>query len=969
MADDKITNTNTEHSSSEEGESLSSFRLRSNTETTFLTENSSIGGAPSSIGEPVSMTDFAFVDISGVEDGGAGVDDSSRLRRNSRSESENGSLGGRSNGRRSLSSFGSRFSNQYRSQEDINSHANTNIAVFNESHNKPDGKTNYFLDINSTDNSIRVLVVIPFFNEEKKELQRTLESIYEQELEMEHLRSSLDEGHEFDRLEFYYIAIMDGYYKASDTMINYVSEMYGYGWDSDFLLGDKDDCTKILQKRHPDGTVDRVTVGENKTLNLTMVVKKQNRKKTNSHEWFFRAFCEQYDADYAFTTDCGTLYQKKCIHDMLHYLHDHDDVAAVTGRQRVMSTEMQNLRSEGLLPMWYRAAQAYDYEASISAFQGAFSICGMLPVLPGPCGMYKMNDIRGAALDYYMHFINNTTPDDGLLAGNLLLAEDRILSYAAALLTGKYTRWVPSAVFYFEAETESEKFLAQRRRWTNGTFCCYIYLLFMVPGIIWNAPKHSPFFKLAIYIQIFFQAALYVITALAPGIFITLCYYSVINLGLFGDDSKHIGYGVLAIYGVLYTTFCIGHYFIKFLGNLYNLILGWNTFMYIVVLGVIFTTFLNQSAAAIALVVLSLFFPFILAFLHSWDVFIMMAFHFLPFFLFLPTFIPWFMAYSFSRTWDLSWGNRPSDLKAERQITERNLKIKSFILLLLVMISNYALVFGFVWIDDMSTLLYISMGIISVSLIQQILSFFYYLFYAEHTTSPFFDRFTKTQMKIISMFAFAVTISLLYAGTFTTHWLTTRIDNVYRPESAVNFLVNSTHTDGQSKVNNRTDFYKTNPTWGQGITTTFSELNSTDYAYQEIVYWNITNFTKYGLNLVWLMSNESTITPQSVFTTQIKSGDVPEFSDYYLNITTVDMYKQQVGGNVESLGKLESSLVYYKGGDTAHADIRVYTASYFEPVPYDIIRDPIKGIPGNDTLANADQYPATVVLTNVTNYT
>lgn len=235
---------------------------------------------------------------------------------------------------------------------------------------------------------------------------------------------------------------MDGYYKASSSMIDYVSEMFGYEWDNDFMMKDTDDCTKILSKKQADGTLDKVEIAPGKFLNLSMIVKKQNRKKTNSHEWFFRAFVEQYDAEYAFTTDCGTLYQSLCLSYMLHYLNEHSDVSAVTGRQRVMSTEMQSLRSEGLLQMWYRASQAYDYEASISAFQGAFSLCGMLPVLPGPCGMYRMHDIRGPALDYYMDFINNTSPEDGLLKGNLMLAEDRILSYAAALCTGKFTRWV-----------------------------------------------------------------------------------------------------------------------------------------------------------------------------------------------------------------------------------------------------------------------------------------------------------------------------------------------------------------------------------------------------------------------------------------------------------------------------------------------------------------------------------------------
>eukprot|EP00122_Pirum_gemmata_P001985 Pgem_evm1s1795 len=205
---------------------------------------------------------------------------------------------------------------------------------------------------------------------------------------------------------------------------------------------------------------DKVEIAPGKFLRLCIIIKKQNRKKPNSHEWFFRAFDPHHHGEYCLTTDCGTLYARHCLYNLLAYLYHHRDVAAVTGRQRVMSTKMQTQKAEGLQAAWYRAAQAYDYEATISAFQGAFSLCGMLPVIPGPCGLFRM-----------------ISHDSGILAGNLMLAEDRILSYAAALKTGKFTRWVPSAVFYSEAETKTKNFIAQRRRWNNGTFAVSTLLL------------------------------------------------------------------------------------------------------------------------------------------------------------------------------------------------------------------------------------------------------------------------------------------------------------------------------------------------------------------------------------------------------------------------------------------------------------------------------------------------------------
>ncbi len=356
-------------------------------------------------------------------------------------------------------------------QQKMCDNTKTNIRVFDSTHSRPDGKTEYFINPKH-DNREMVNVVIPFFNEEKHELQRSLCSLYDQEQEC----IAFDE---LSNTEFHYVTVMDGFYKASDSMINYMCEMYGNEWVRDFNQGDEDDCTKILQKVDEYGNLSKVKVGEDKFINLTVIVKKQNRKKPNSHEWFFRAFIPQFKGEYAYTTDCGTLYAKNCVRELIYYLKEHDDVSAVTGRQRVMSSDMQNVQTEGLLAMWYRAAQAYDYEASISAFQGAFSLCGMLPVLPGPCGMFRTKYIMGPCMDYYMNFINTTTAEDGLVAGNLLLAEDRILSYAAALKTGKFTRWVPSAIFYFEAETQSNNFLI-----LYGSAISVIFLLMFMPLLI-----------------------------------------------------------------------------------------------------------------------------------------------------------------------------------------------------------------------------------------------------------------------------------------------------------------------------------------------------------------------------------------------------------------------------------------------------------------------------------------------------
>jgi hypothetical protein len=72
--------------------------------------------------------------------------------------------------------------------------------------------------------------------------------------------------------------------------------------------------------------------------------------------------------------------------------------------------------------------------------------------------------------------------------------------------------------------------------------------------------------------------------------------------------------------------------------------------------------------------------PLIITTLHGPLEGLWMARSFIQFYFFLPTMVGYFTAYSFSRIWDLSWGNRPSEsLKslADTKSTQQQADIKS----------------------------------------------------------------------------------------------------------------------------------------------------------------------------------------------------------------------------------------------------------------------------------------------------
>eukprot|EP00121_Abeoforma_whisleri_P004377 Awhi_evm1s3955 len=163
----------------------------------------------------------------------------------------------------------------------------------------------------------------------------------------------------------------------------------------------------------------------------------------------------------------------------------------------------------------------------------------------------------------------------------------------------------------------------------------------------------------------------------------------------------------------------------------------------------------------------------------------------IPFYLFLPTFITWFMAYAISRTWDISWGNRPESQIEEQQEQhkatkdqenaslnlvqrERYFKMYSFALLSLIITSNILLCIGMVYLLDMNTVFGILIFFVSVALFQQVLSMFYYLFITDHLMTASLHAFSKKKLKFFGLGALVVDLCFLMVGVFTNTWLVRR---------------------------------------------------------------------------------------------------------------------------------------------------------------------------------------------------
>lgn len=94
-----------------------------------------------------------------------------------------------------------------------------------------------------------------------------------------------------------------------------------------------------------------------------------------------------------------------------------------------------------------RAIQGADFDQGLCVFNGVHSKMGFLPVIPGPCGLFRASKLTDDMLQEMNLVCTNPLEKDGLVEGNLKLAEDRIISYLLIIRAkgeqASTTDWVP----------------------------------------------------------------------------------------------------------------------------------------------------------------------------------------------------------------------------------------------------------------------------------------------------------------------------------------------------------------------------------------------------------------------------------------------------------------------------------------------------------------------------------------------
>nr|ADE62520.1 chitin synthase 1 [Saprolegnia monoica] len=533
-------------------------------------------------------------------------------------------------------------------------------------------ETGYRLQCIQSGRRPRLMVVITMYNEDENELRSTLRKVCNNVL---YLKQQSLPGYEGDDAwkQVLVVIVSDGRTKANKGTLEWLSNVGLY--DEDVMnitsTGVKVQChlfehslqmTKENSIRFP-------------PLQVTFALKEHNAGKLDSHLWYFDAFAEQVMPDYTVLLDVGTMPTKSSFYKLLTALEINAQIGGVCGEIAV-DKPLPNMCN------WVIAAQHFEYKISNILDKSLESCFGFISVLPGAFSAYRYKAIRGAPLQAYFKSLTTPMAELGPFAGNMYLAEDRILCFE--LLARKDCNWtmhyVKDAIARTDVPTNLIDLVGQRRRWLNGSFFATLFAIWNW-GRVYTESNHSFTRKMALLVQYVYNVLQVIFSWFLPANFYLALYFVIFqgfkdNRWNFIDTSKYPALlldGLPTAFNVFYavtvfTQVTIGlgnkpkhvkgtHYLISVLFGILMLIAS-------TIAIVIFVT-AHKTVEAIILAVLILGTFFIGSAMHCEVHHIVLTF--VQYTALMPSFVNILMVYSFCNLHDLSWGTKGIDTGHEHK--------------------------------------------------------------------------------------------------------------------------------------------------------------------------------------------------------------------------------------------------------------------------------------------------------------
>lgn len=215
-------------------------------------------------------------------------------------------------------------------------------------------------------------------------------------------------------------------------------------------------------------------------VQILFCLKEQNKKKLNSHRWFFNAFGPLIKPNVCILLDVGTKPTGTSIYELWKCFDKQKNVGGACGEICVDAGRGCSL----VLTSPLVASQNFEYKMSNILDKPLESVFGYISVLPGAFSAYRYKalqngpDGNGPLASYFkgesMHAGGSGA---GLFERNMYLAEDRILCFE--IVTKKREGWILKYVKSAKASTDVPatvpEFISQRRRWLNGSLFASIH--------------------------------------------------------------------------------------------------------------------------------------------------------------------------------------------------------------------------------------------------------------------------------------------------------------------------------------------------------------------------------------------------------------------------------------------------------------------------------------------------------------
>jgi cellulose synthase/poly-beta-1,6-N-acetylglucosamine synthase-like glycosyltransferase len=395
-------------------------------------------------------------------------------------------------------------------------------------------------------------------------------------------------------------------------------------------------------------------------LNLIFCVKQKNKRKLNTHLWFFGGFCEFIQPKYVMLIDVGTMPLPGSLFYLYEAMATQKNLAGCCGEICPMDPNIWKL----VVP-----AQVVEYKFSHIFDKALESVLGYITVLPGAFSAYRWEALQGDPLwkDYFKSICHPELMN--AFNSNIYLAEDRVL--CLALISKKNSsyiiRYVKNSVAETDVPDNISTLMSQRRRWINGSWFSLIDSIRKCSKIYES--KHNCCRKIIFSMQMFY----YVINILFSWVMVGSFYlaFLVIVKQTFSYDSTGFNFGnfLVLIYFVMLILI-----FVMALGVKPNRV---DTFFKIVAM--VFGVYMFATIICTLIYIFQAKFPIWVIYVivgtgacfglgilaHCATMTILKGlFHYL---FLTPTYVNIFLIYSICNINDCTWGNRPDLLSAEEK--------------------------------------------------------------------------------------------------------------------------------------------------------------------------------------------------------------------------------------------------------------------------------------------------------------